>query len=166
MDTLFKSLCVINVGSPYGLPWSPNIFHIYMIRCGWLGDKPIEMTTDREEWPQLQLPMNATAATRTGSGTPVIRKSSVPPCAWVGPTERNQTQWRSHRLQHHYDSWLLNATTSDGGHSNNPQTGKRLADPQPARQPLMSVNSKKSGHLGLGCGKYWTQKSCVSHHKF
>ena len=32
-----KSLCVINVGSPYGLHVDSYIFNIYMIRCGWLG---------------------------------------------------------------------------------------------------------------------------------
>ena len=36
--TFCKSLRVINVGSPYGVPWgTPYIFHVYMIRCGWLG---------------------------------------------------------------------------------------------------------------------------------
>ena len=47
---------------------TPYIFDIYMIRCVWLG---------------------ATTATRTKSGTSVIRRSSVPPRAWVGPT----TNW-------------------------------------------------------------------------
>ena len=37
MCTLFANLCVINVGSPYGLHGDPYIFDIYMIRCGWLG---------------------------------------------------------------------------------------------------------------------------------
>ena len=47
------------------------------------------------------------------------------------PTDRNQTQLRTQRLQHHDDLWLLNPTTSDDGHSNHPQTGKRHAHPQP-----------------------------------
>ena len=45
MYTFCKSLYVINVGSPYGLPRGPHmvyhgapyIFLIYMIKCGWLG---------------------------------------------------------------------------------------------------------------------------------
>ena len=41
----------------------------------------IEMTADREEWSEL--PIGATTATS------VIRRSSVPPCAWAGPT----TNW-------------------------------------------------------------------------
>ena len=44
----------------------------------------IEMTADREEWSEL--PICATIATHTRSGTSVIRRSNVPPRAWVGPT--------------------------------------------------------------------------------
>ena len=39
MYTFCKSQCVINVGSPYGLHGVPYIFHIYMVKCGWLGSK-------------------------------------------------------------------------------------------------------------------------------
>ena len=49
--------------------------------------RAIEMTADREEWSEL--PIGATTATHTRSGTSVIRRSSVPPRAWVGPT----TNW-------------------------------------------------------------------------
>ena len=59
------------------------------------------------------------------------------------------TQLRSQRLQHHDDLWLHNPTTPDDGHSNHQQTEKKPSHPQPAQQPLMLVNSQKSGHLGL-----------------
>ena len=43
------------------------------------------MTADREELSEL--PVGATITEpRTKSGTSVIRKSGVPPRAWVGPT--------------------------------------------------------------------------------
>ena len=42
------------------------------------------MTADRDEGSEL--PTGATTATRTRSGTSVIRRSYVPPRAWVGPT--------------------------------------------------------------------------------
>ena len=41
-----------------------------------------------------------------------------------------------------------NPTTPDDGHSDHPQTGTSHAHPQPAQQPLMSVNSHMCGHLG------------------
>ena len=44
----------------------------------------IEMIADKEEWSEL--PMGVTTATCTRSGTSVIRRSSVQPCAWVGAT--------------------------------------------------------------------------------
>ena len=47
----------------------------------------IEMIAEREEWSEL--PNGATTATCSWSGTSVIRRSSVPPRAWVGPT----TNW-------------------------------------------------------------------------
>ena len=47
----------------------------------------IELTADGEEWSEL--PIVATTATRARSGTSVIRKSRVPPRAWVGLT----TNW-------------------------------------------------------------------------
>ena len=47
----------------------------------------VEMTAERHEWSEL--PMGATTATRIRSGTSVIRRSSIPPRAWVGPT----TNW-------------------------------------------------------------------------
>ena len=53
----------------------------------------IEMSADREEWSAL--PIGATTATRTRSGTSVIRRSSVPPRAWVGPT----TNWSNNNCQ-------------------------------------------------------------------
>ena len=46
--------------------------------------KLLHMTADIEELSEL--PVGATSATRTRSGTSVIRRSSVPPRSWVGPT--------------------------------------------------------------------------------
>ena len=59
-----------------------------------------------------------------------------------------------------------NSMTVSGGRtqSNHPQTGKRLAHPQPARQPLMLVNNQRFGHLGQGYGKDWAHWGSVSHH--
>ena len=97
--------------------------------------------------------MDTTTVTCTWWETSVIRTSSVPPRAWVGPTiptYHNQTQLRSQRLQHHDGSLPYNPTTPDDGHSNRPQAWKRHAHTRPARQPLMFVNSQKSGHLGEG----------------
>ena len=52
------------------------------------------MTADREEWSEL--PMGATTATRTRSGTSVTGRSSVPPRAWIRSTPNwcNQRQVR------------------------------------------------------------------------
>ena len=50
----------------------------------------IEMTAGREEW--FKFHMSATTATHTRSGTLVIKRSSVPPLAWVEPT----TNWSQH----------------------------------------------------------------------
>ena len=60
---------------------------------------------------------------------------------------------------------VVNPTTPDDGSSNQPQSEKRLAHPQPARQPLMLVNSQKSGHLGKGCDKDCTHKSSFTFNK-
>ena len=48
---------------------------------------------------------------------------------------------------------ITNHPPSPDDHSNHSQTEKRHAHPRPALQPLMLVNSQKSGHLGQGCGK-------------
>ena len=53
---------------------------IHKFRTAWA----IEMTPDREEWTDL--PVGATTATHTRSGTSVIRRSSVLQRAWAGPT--------------------------------------------------------------------------------
>ena len=97
----------------------------------------IEMTADREEWSEL--PIGATTATSTRSGTTVIGRSCVPPRPWIAPT----TNW-SQRLQLHDGSWSYNPTTHDDGHSNHPQTGKRHGHYQPSRQPLILVNNKNT----------------------
>ena len=49
----------------------------------------------------------------------IHRRSSVPPRAWAGPTttDRNRTQLRNQRPQHHDDLWLSNSTTPGDGHS-------------------------------------------------
>ena len=60
----------------------------------------IEMTADREEWPEL--PMGATTEIRTWSGTSVIKRSSVPPRAWVGPI----TNWSQPDTVAKWVSWL------------------------------------------------------------
>ena len=54
----------------------------------------IKMIADREEWSEL--PMGATTETHIRSGTSVIRRSSVPPWAWVGPT----TNWSQPDTRH------------------------------------------------------------------
>ena len=69
------------------------------------------------------------------------------------------------RLQLHDGSWSQNPTTTDDGYSDHTQTGKRHGHLQPARQPFMQVNNKKSVDLGQGRGKDWTHKGPVSHHK-
>ena len=51
--------------------------HMLGIACA------IEMAIGSDEWSKL--PSGATTATRTRSGTSVIRRSRVPPHAWVGP---------------------------------------------------------------------------------
>ena len=50
----------------------------------------------------------------------------------------------------------MNTTTPGDGHSNIPQTIKTHAHALPPRQPLMLVNSRKSGRLGRGCDNYKT----------
>ena len=128
----------------------------------WLMPAPSKwLPTERSDpsylWVLQQKPL-------TWSGTSVIRRSSVPPRAWVGrqPTGRNQTQLRSKRLQYHDDLWLQNPTTPDDGNSNHQETGIRHAHPHYAQQPLMLVNSQKSGHLGQGCSKDWTHRFCLT----
>ena len=64
------------------------------------------------------------------------------------PTDRNQTQLRSQKLQHHDNLWLFNPTTPNDSHWNHPQTGKRHRHAQPAQQILMFVNTQKSSDLG------------------
>ena len=59
--------------------FSKTFLRTHKFRTAWA----IEMTADREEWLPI---ITATIATRTRS---VIRRSSVPPSAWVGPT----TNW-------------------------------------------------------------------------
>ena len=106
----------------------------------------IEMTADRQEWSALR--MGATTATHSRSGTSVIRRTSVPPFAWVGPTT-NWSQPDTVAKSKAATPWqfvVVDQTTPDGGHSNHPQTGKRHAHAHSAQQPLMLVNSQKSGH--------------------
>ena len=75
----------------------------------------IEMAADREEWSEL--PMHP----YTRLGTSVIRRSSVPPRAWVGPIT-NWSQPDTVAKSKAAIPWrlveLYNPTTPDDGHSN------------------------------------------------
>ena len=59
------------------------------------------MTANIEEWPELS--MGATTATYARSGTSVIRRLSVSPHAWVGPT----TNWSQSLLKLLIVCWIL-----------------------------------------------------------
>ena len=87
-----------------------------------------------------------------------------PPRAWVGPTPQPDTVAKS-KAAIPWRFMVVEPNPSYTCHWNHPQTGKRHVHPEPARQPLMLVNSKKSGHLVQDCGKDWTNKSSVLHHK-
>ena len=112
------------------------------------------MTADKEEWSEL--PMGATTETRTRSGTSVIRRSSVPPCAWVGPTT-NWSQLDSYEVKGCNIMMMCGCRTQpllmmaiDIAHKQ--ESGTHI---------LMLVNSQKSGYLGQGRGTDWTHEFCL-----
>ena len=125
---------------------------------------PSKSTADREEWSEL--PIGATTVTRTKSGTSVIRRSSVPPSAWVGPTtnwlqpetvakSKAATPWQFLVVESNHSWWWP---------FKSPRKWKEARTSSTCMAALMLINNQKSGRLGQGCDKDCTHKGSVSHH--
>ena len=125
----------------------------------------IKMTADREGWSELSI--GATTATRTKSGTPVIRRSSVQPRAWVVPTT-NWSQPETVAKSEATTPWLF--VVVEPNHSwwwplKSPTNRKEARTSSASTEAIAASKKSKIGHLGQGCDKDFTHKGSVAHHK-